>query len=649
MSKSVYLILPLLILALSGPVRAAGFASSVYLSANPDIIVADGKSVTTISAEVRDSSGDLVPDGTLVSFSSSLGTIQTTVTTTAGVARARLTSGLTVGAAAISAWVTQGGAVGQVKVDFLAPGTEIPRESFITISSDTYLVYDVGKMQVEALGGVNIFHRGLVITADEAQIDLQTDMLKCRRGTGGDPIKLSRGRNSMEASLLFYKLSEMKGQAVVEEESGTNSRVAFRGADLAVMEEPEEGPQDLFDFTEQSDVGSVVIKASSITVRPREEIHFRRAKVYVDGKKVLSVPLHVLPLDGSGNSGSDYVGWGTNGIRLDVPFYYSLSPHSTGSVHLSRGQQAGWGFYSGNTGLSLDLVQDYTSPGGGEGGFALSRITSGDWGAHWHHSQQYDSGSRLYSYVEFPAHQDLFGMVNVSKPLSRASLGINLYGNKFKDQAADLSTDVFLQSLPKSIAGGKANYVLLARTSYASSSSGTGSGLGAGLQMQLFGRPISFSKRTSLTNSFSIGHDWGGSRSGVTVMGNSSLTHRLGKAGNLGLTYSYARDAYSTYATSFGHHRLSGNLFYAPNKRWYARVFSTYTLDASLSSTFIDLSYKIHPRWRLNLLQTIQEYDKYDYSDIELALGRQIGEHEVMLVWSKSRNKLRLEFAAARF
>jgi len=332
---------------------------------------------------------------------------------------------------------------------------------------------------------------------------------------------------------------------------------------------------------------------------------------------------------------------------VDVPLYYSLSPSSTGALHIRRGQQSGWGFYSGNSGWSLDLVQDYITKSGGEGNLELNRVTNGDWGANWRYDQQFDSGSRIYSYLSFPAHKDLFGMFNLSKPLSKSSLGLNVYGSKYRGQKGMLSTDLFLQSLPKPVFGGAVNLVMLGRTSYISENGTESDGVGAGVQLQAFGKPISFSKRATLTNSATVGRDWGCSRSGLSLMGNSAFNYKMGKAGYFGLVYSYTR--YSNYPDLFGRHRLSANLIYNPSELWQARVFSTLMLDTSQSSTFADISYQIRPTWRLYLLQTFQSYEQYDYSDTEIALSKEIHDHELMLIWSKSRNRLRLEFNVGRF
>ncbi|MEN6521415.1 MAG: Ig-like domain-containing protein [Armatimonadota bacterium] len=645
--RNVVLLISLTVLVFY-PVRvySTGFATSVYLSANPDAIIADGKSIATIGAEIRDSDGNLVPDGTLVSFSSSLGTIQSSVSTTAGVARARLSGGTVTGTATVSAWVTQGGAVGQVKVELLAPGTEISRQSFVTIASKSYLVYDPAKMVIQASGGATVMHRGLMMNADEIEFDLQAGIIKCRQSAGGKIIKLSRGNKSLQVCALYYRVEDMKGKAIIESETGNMERVSIRGADMAIEPDTDNLSPVIFNFSDIS-MSDVLMKASSITVRLKDEIHFRHAQVYVDGKKVLSVPLHVLELDSSKSQSSQYVGWGANGLKVDVPLYYSLSPSSTGALHVRRGQQSGWGFYSGNSGWSLDLVQDYTTDTGGEGNLELNGVTSGEWGANWHFNQQYDSGSRVYSYLSFPAHKDLFGMINLSKPLGKSSLGLNIYGNKYQDQKGSVSTDLYLQSQPKPIAGGAANYVLLGRTSYATGNDSSNDGVGAGAQMQVYGKPVTFSKRAGLTNTLTIGQDWGGERSGFSLLGNSSFNYRIGKTSSFGLVYSYTRDP--SYSDLSGRHRLSANIMYMPSTLWQARIYSTQMIDTPQSSTFADVSYRLFPTWRINLLQTFQSYDKYDYSDTEIALCKEIQDHEMMLIWSKSRNRFRVEFNVGQF
>src|SRR5579875_3527182 len=102
------LVLPLLCLYLACPggprsARAAGQAN-LTLEVTPEVILADGKSDTMVTATVRDSSGSLAPDGTTVQFATTGGTLaRDTETTMAGTARVRLISASTDGVAVVSA------------------------------------------------------------------------------------------------------------------------------------------------------------------------------------------------------------------------------------------------------------------------------------------------------------------------------------------------------------------------------------------------------------------------------------------------------------------------------------------------------------------------------------------------------------------
>ncbi|MDM8516649.1 invasin domain 3-containing protein [Desulfobacterales bacterium HSG16] len=94
-------------------------ASSLTLTAADEYVVADGKAVTKITAEVINSENNPMPDGTPVVFSSSGGTLSaTSVTTVSGLASVTLTSSEEVGMATVSA--SAGGVTGIATVSFIA-------------------------------------------------------------------------------------------------------------------------------------------------------------------------------------------------------------------------------------------------------------------------------------------------------------------------------------------------------------------------------------------------------------------------------------------------------------------------------------------------------------------------------------------------
>jgi len=95
----------------------------ITLTANPGSILANGSSTSTITATVNDMCGTPVTDGTVVTWSTTIGTINPSSTTTGGIATTTLTSSTTPGTATVTATTTIGGIVvsGSVNVVFLSP------------------------------------------------------------------------------------------------------------------------------------------------------------------------------------------------------------------------------------------------------------------------------------------------------------------------------------------------------------------------------------------------------------------------------------------------------------------------------------------------------------------------------------------------
>lgn len=98
----------------------AGPAALISLAADPSELIADGVSTAVLTAAVTDGFGNVVADGTMVYFSTSLGSVYPVSSPTEdGLAIATFRAGLTVGVAQVSAW--SGPALGTAEIDLL-PG-----------------------------------------------------------------------------------------------------------------------------------------------------------------------------------------------------------------------------------------------------------------------------------------------------------------------------------------------------------------------------------------------------------------------------------------------------------------------------------------------------------------------------------------------
>jgi len=83
--------------------RYTSVASKLVLTSPVSSVIANNSSTVTLTAEVRDSANNLIKDGTIVSFSTTLGSITPTATTRSGIAEATLFAGFNPGAAEITA------------------------------------------------------------------------------------------------------------------------------------------------------------------------------------------------------------------------------------------------------------------------------------------------------------------------------------------------------------------------------------------------------------------------------------------------------------------------------------------------------------------------------------------------------------------
>jgi hypothetical protein len=388
------------------------------------------------------------------------------------------------------------------------------------------------------------------------------------------------------------------------------------------------------------------IRARSVFIRPDEEIKFKRANFYLDGSKVLSVPLHVEPLRGGGTGLNRALTYGTDGLRLDIPFYYSLTANGTGALRLKHAQDGGWGYYSGPSGWQLNMEQEYNSGGSTEGLFALNRITSGEeWGARWSQRAEFENDSQLYTYVDFPAHRSLFGSADYSRRFGDYTMSLNLRGDKVRNSDGRYSTYAYVQSRPKSLFSNAVNYSVTSRLSYSSYLGGDASKLGGGLGLQLYGKPLQFGA-ANLSTSLSVNHDLGGAYPGTSINANVGYYRMLGNIGTAGVNYSYSS---TSSAYGYSAQRISTDLSLAPSDRWRAYFYGTYGIGDKTASAFAELSYVFLPTWRVDLLGTFQKFGDFRYNDFEVALAKAVGRQEGRLIWSQARRRIRFEFSALSF
>ncbi len=285
------------------PARASG---SLGLAAAPDVIYADGKSSTILTATVRDSGGNPAPDGTSVRFTTTLGRLTPdTATTTSGVARVSLTSAAQEGTATVTATAfaakADGSSAGGTSVEFTEDRESLFDKDarWIRVDCPQYLIYSADWKVVEAQGkngSAHLAYKALDIAADSLQVDLQTQTVLAHG------VVMQRGRHVLRAAELRYDLVTGNGSAILAAGAAqSNASVLVTGFGLETSPQPVDPGQATLEtnpyrFEDLSD-SRVVVAARAITAAPGDQIQFRRASIYSDGKKLLSVAYHVMPMN----------------------------------------------------------------------------------------------------------------------------------------------------------------------------------------------------------------------------------------------------------------------------------------------------------------------------------------------------------------
>ncbi len=632
---------------------SASFAGTptITLSSAPSLAEANGRSLITITAEVRDSDGSLIRVPTTVRFTASLGSIDPSIVTSGGVARASLRSGVVPGISTVTALVEGQPAISRIQVEFVPVGTVISKETFFTVKAEKYLGYSVDNRIIDAVGNVRVTSRGLSIEADEAQIDVASNVLKSFQRGIQKEIKISRRDKTFSCSALYFDLASMRGFANLPD----GSQVTISGWDLQSGSSDPRKPDDDFTLIQLGDAG-LYVTAKSISVRMNEEIQFKKAVLYGNGEKLASVRLYTIALDGSDASFGKYISVGSNGIGLDLPFYFKLEPQNSGSLRIKHNQPGGWGWYSTQPGWSLDLEQHYVTSTGSSGKLGFSRITQSDRGIHWIQDSQFSESTRGYFNFDSQNRGDVFGRASLVKSFSEASLGFDLYGNKYRDADADLRTDFYFRTNSRPL-GTAFRYSVAARSSYEILQAyKTGRKFGQGIDLQIYSNPFKIGKG-SLTSSLTIGRDWGGDRPGNTLLGFVSLNQRFSNTSGASMAYSFVSQPGFTNAA---HHRIIGDLYAGKPKKWRSNIFFSYGLDYRSISSFADFTYGLSKNWRLGVSATYNSFatqtslfgKNAGYTDLEIALARSLGKElanqDLALVWSKKYNKIRIQLRAAR-
>lgn len=651
--------------------------SQIRLTAFPAMSVADGHSTTTITAEVRDAHGNLLPDGTRVAFETTLGMFRESVVTTAnGVARAVLQAGGVPGVAIISVKTVD--SVSQPStLEFEFKGDRSMLSSateYIEVVSPTYMEFspETRIMAASAAnGGVFIRYRDVTITADDAQVNIPRYEVRARKA------HLKIGKEDLYFDELYLKINEKNGIGLgnfkamlpcpVEMDGfiptlRTDETARFKDIGQVVerfgLQDINRGqvtPAPTVDRAGLLTFQPLGVTTTSITSKkavifPSRVIQFQRAEVLVAGSKVMQMPLYELNLmqtQGS-NIMSSMINVNNNQLQVNYPYYLSLKPGQTSLLRFRTGQSYGRGVGS-SSGMFLDYELGWNRGDEMDGKFTFSGIGRRDWSIGVQQYAKLDDRTNAFGDLEVPAGQSVYGSLNVNRTYTGFQVSANTSLSQYLTGIRYNTRDTSLIAEKDPTKVGKLPFNLYyGLTAQESANSLVGSSQSAfGVRARLQSTAINLDSRSTLYAGMSVAQLTGRNVvSGLTLTGQLSLSHRVSSALSLRGTYDFLRDGYND--RFLGQHRVGLEARYFTN-RFQFNMLASKSLDVDRMSVYGDLSFGITNNWWLSSTYTLDRYLGFSFLDYSLGIGYRVQGREIGLVWSRSTKRIGLQLLGAQF
>jgi hypothetical protein len=665
-------------------VTAPAQQTNVRLSAFPTISVADNRSTTTISAELRDSAGRNVPDGTRVVFNSTIGTFRETISTTInGMARAILVSDGRTGIARITATPLSGGASpATLEFEFVADRSmlssakeyvELVAPGYMHYTSDTRLVGGSAPKQ-----GVSLRYRDVTIEADDLQYSIPTYEVRARKA------KLRIGKTVQEFDALYLRLNQRRGYGL---STYTKKRIkfpvvvgkgliyAYQDADgnlntgeppaeerfglvavspAGVVPTTQQPPTDAFEMADLSFATSRVASKKTV-VFPGKQIQFHRAEIFVADSRVMKLPLFQVNLVNSNTPliTENLINVNDNNVALNYPHYLSLKPGQTSLLRFRTGDSFGRGM-STSRGASLDYELNWNRGDEMDGGFTFGGIGRSDWRVGLRQYNRFDSRTSGFFQLEMPAGRSIFGNGSLSRDMGGYQVSLNATADQTWKGLRRSFRTVNLVAETNPIKMGstpfRAYYGLTATSSsqetegFARQQQQT-----AGARARLQSLPVALDNRTSVTTAFSVAGVTGTSvGDGLQLNGSATLSHRFSGNASALLSYDYARDGFNDKI--LGMHRVSLQT-YMTTGRTGLRIFHSRSLDRDRQNLFADLEYRPSRQWVLRGSHTFDRISdslgSNTFLDSTVSFGYVVGWREVGLVYSRRTRRFGIQLLGA--
>jgi len=654
---------------------ASATAQSINLTSFPTRSVADGRSQVTLTAEVRDSNGRIVPDGTQIIFSTNLGTFrESTARTQGGIARAVLIAGGVAGIARITVKALSGNAAPTTyEYEFVANRDLLnSAQEFVEMVAPGQMQYSADSRYLSASGTdkpVFVRYRDITIEAQDVQLDTGSYVLRARKA------HLKFGKINQTFDELHMRLSQRMGYGTAPVPTFSFDTVVWNGHGFTPLEQNTDGTyspakprerfgivqiraglvepvvdnvdRSVFNFQDLSDTTSS-IRAKKAIVFARRGIQFQKAEVYVGETRVMQMPLYELnPQAQSSPLVTDQlVSVRDSRLAVNYPHYLSLKPGQTSLLRLRTGDTYGRSTVASG-GVFLDYELNWNKGDQMDGGLTFSGIGRNDWTIGVRNFWQFDSRTNAYVQLQSPFAQSIFGNFGVTRQFDGFTASLSGNAARQLRGLSYTSTDLSLNLRKDPTKVGKLPLRLdYGITAFNSTNSLVGSANRSyGLFTQLSTLPLALDRQTTFTGSAQVqALDGTKAYRGMAYFANATLARQFSNSFTVVGSYDFVKDRYEDRA--LGSHRAGLNGFYEAGRFNSSFQFNK-SLDVDRISLYGDLSYRMGGPWRLGYSYTLDKVLGETYMDASYTLGYRVGWREVGLVYSRQTGRLGFQILGA--
>ncbi len=616
---------------------------SIIMRPYPSAIIADGQSTTSITCEIYDNKGNAVADGIRVEFTTSLGSVTPYAETSGGTVQPTLYSVPNEGTAIVTATIPMLGVISRCQVDFLAPGTEIITENHVSVEGKKYLCYNADDSIIEAAyGEVTVKYKGINIECYECQIDTRKNSMILRPKIG-ELLTIKRQDKELTTSELYVTMSTNTAYGYVKDDAGKLVPSQVRLADLRCQTLERLPSSVSFDY-EPNPEPQLYMTAKLLILEPKKEVKAKSPTLYVKGIRTFTVPYLKMSLAGSSNGLFDnFIAYGSNGLRIDLPVYVSLTPTTSTALRVQRDSSNLSGTLSSGDFWKIDLEHEYGQGTGSTGIVEAMNINQKDgWGLRFNNRTVMNGGRKLQSSIEYPNHENILSSVNYSQSLPSFYYSVAGRYRYYKNRRNSYYANTYVQTASRPVFGFM-NYTLSDQIYYDASFLDNSHRWGNRATLNIFSRTLNLGK-TQFHFGGSYSYNFQKHYGGDITTANAGLRIPFGD-NSIGFYYSYLIEkALTTYESSY----LSSDL-----NLWFKNLGltanSTYNFKDSSYYVYSELEWYPIDYWVLRALFTYQHYTDVNWQDYKIAVGRRSGFQEFRIAWTHSKRRFDFEIGSMSF